>query len=51
MNKHWKEVVEKNHYKSFDHRSFYFRQADKKYLSTKQLVGICPTYIHTYIHT
>jgi paired amphipathic helix protein Sin3a len=38
LNKHWKETVEKNHYKSFDHRSFYFRQADKKYLSTKPLV-------------
>ncbi len=38
LNKHWKEVVEKNHYKSFDHRSFYFRQNDKKYLSTKPLV-------------
>jgi paired amphipathic helix protein Sin3a len=38
LNKHWKEVVEKNHYKSFDHRSFYFRQTDKKFLSTKPLV-------------
>jgi len=39
LNKHWKDVVEKNHYKSFDHRSFYFRQTDKKYLSTKHLVA------------
>ena len=38
LNKHWREVVEKNHTRSFDHRSFYFRQHDKKYLSTRQLV-------------
>lgn len=38
LNKHWKEVVEKNHIRSFDHRSFYFRQQDKKYMSTRQLV-------------
>lgn len=30
--------MSKNHFKSFDHRSFYFKQTDKKYLSTKQLV-------------
>lgn len=39
LNKHWKEVVEKNHFKSFDHRSFYFRQQDRKFLNFKQLVG------------
>lgn len=39
MNKQWKDVLDKNHYKSFDHRSFYYRQHDKKYLSTKQLVN------------
>lgn len=39
LNNHWKEIMEKNHYKSFDHRSFYFRQQDKKYLITKQLVN------------
>lgn len=39
LNKHWKDIVEKNHYRSFDHRSFYFRQQDKKYLSTRQLVN------------
>jgi len=38
LNKHWREIVEKNHYRSFDHRSFYFRQQDRKYMSTKQLV-------------
>ncbi len=38
MNKQWKDVLDKNHYKSFDHRSFYFKQHDRKYLSTKQLV-------------
>ena len=39
LNKHWRDVVEKNHAKSFDHRSFYFRQQDKKYMSTRQLVN------------
>lgn len=39
LNKHWSEVVEKNFHKSFDHRSFYFRQQDKKYLSTRQFVS------------
>lgn len=39
MNKHWSEIMAKNHHRSFDHRSFYFRQHDKKYLSTKQLVA------------
>jgi paired amphipathic helix protein Sin3a len=46
LNKHWKEVVEKNHYKSFDHRSFYFRQTDKKYLSTKPLVQEIQTVVN-----
>lgn len=39
LNKTWKEIVEKNHYKSFDHRSFYFRQQDKKYISSKNLLN------------
>lgn len=37
-NKAWRETVERNHARSFDHRSFYFRQQDKKYMSTRQLV-------------
>ena len=35
MNKVWKEVYAKNYHKSLDHRSFYFKQQDKKSLSGK----------------
>jgi paired amphipathic helix protein Sin3a len=38
MNKVWSEVYAKNAYKALDHRSFYFRQQDKKALSTKGLL-------------
>eukprot|EP00826_Nyctotherus_ovalis_P063857 TRINITY_DN9363_c0_g5_i2.p1 TRINITY_DN9363_c0_g5~~TRINITY_DN9363_c0_g5_i2.p1 ORF type:complete len:514 (+),score=148.58 TRINITY_DN9363_c0_g5_i2:1419-2960(+) len=31
----WKELCEKNFAKSLDHRAFYFKQAEKKYISTK----------------
>jgi histone deacetylase complex regulatory component SIN3 len=50
LSRHWKEIQEKNHYKSFDHRSFYFRQSDKKYLSTKQLVQEIATFQHVQQH-
>lgn len=36
--KAWKEVYEKNYTKSLDHRSFYFKQGDKKNFSGKQMV-------------
>ena len=36
--KSWKEVYEKNYTKSLDHRSFYFKQGDKKNFSGKQMV-------------
>ncbi|CAA2967038.1 paired amphipathic helix Sin3-like 2 isoform X2 [Olea europaea subsp. europaea] len=39
FNKVWAEIYSKNHYKSLDHRSFYFRQQDSKNLSTKSLVA------------
>ena len=35
LNKQWKEVVERNYEKSFDHRSFYFRQQDKRAYTAK----------------
>ncbi|KAL0350955.1 UNVERIFIED_CONTAM: Paired amphipathic helix protein Sin3-like 1 [Sesamum radiatum] len=35
FNKVWAEIYSKNHYKSLDHRSFYFKQQDSKNLSTK----------------
>ncbi|EYU34691.1 hypothetical protein MIMGU_mgv1a0002561mg, partial [Erythranthe guttata] len=38
FNKIWAEIYSKNHYKSLDHRSFYFKQQDSKNLSTKSLV-------------
>ncbi|KAK1410142.1 hypothetical protein QVD17_36676 [Tagetes erecta] len=38
FNKVWADVYAKNHYKSLDHRSFYFKQQDSKNLSTKFLV-------------
>jgi len=36
--KGWKEVYEKNYTKSLDHRSFYFKQGDKKNFSGKQMI-------------
>ncbi|XP_012568099.1 paired amphipathic helix protein Sin3-like 2 isoform X2 [Cicer arietinum] len=39
FNKVWAEIYAKNHYKSLDHRSFYFKQQDSKNLSTKSLVA------------
>lgn len=39
MQKVWADVYEKNIYKSLDHRSFYFKQADKKSLSTKGMLA------------
>ncbi|ERN01712.1 hypothetical protein AMTRI_Chr10g229680 [Amborella trichopoda] len=39
MNKVWAEVYAKNYHKSLDHRSFYFKQQDKKSLSTKALLS------------
>ncbi|GJY62075.1 paired amphipathic helix protein Sin3-like protein 2 isoform X1 [Tanacetum coccineum] len=39
FNKVWANIYAKNHYKSLDHRSFYFKQQDSKDLSTKCLVA------------
>ncbi|GER29438.1 ABC transporter B family member [Striga asiatica] len=39
FNKVWAEIYSKNHYRSLDHRSFYFKQQDSKNLSTKSLVA------------
>ncbi|XP_047314701.1 paired amphipathic helix protein Sin3-like 2 isoform X2 [Impatiens glandulifera] len=38
-NRVWAEIYSKNHYKSLDHRSFYFKQQDSKDLSPKTLVA------------
>jgi paired amphipathic helix protein Sin3a len=39
MNKVWSKVYEQNYHKSLDHRSFYFKQVDKKNLSSKGIVS------------
>ncbi|GAB2299874.1 hypothetical protein Dimus_033925 [Dionaea muscipula] len=39
FNKVWADIYAKNHYKSLDHRSFYFKQQDSKNLSLKSLVA------------
>ncbi|KAK8534022.1 hypothetical protein V6N12_047422 [Hibiscus sabdariffa] len=39
FNKVWAEIYSKNHYKSLDHRSFYFKQQDSKNLSVKSLLA------------
>ena len=39
MNKVWSKVYEQNYHKSLDHRSFYFKQIDKKNLSSKGIVS------------
>jgi len=38
-NKIWREVSDKNYYKSLDHQSFFFKQNDKKNLSPKALIA------------
>ncbi|KAH0707948.1 paired amphipathic helix protein Sin3-like 2 [Solanum tuberosum] len=38
FNKVWSEIYAKNHYKSLDHRSFYFKQQDSKNLGSKSLL-------------
>ncbi|CAH9125249.1 unnamed protein product [Cuscuta epithymum] len=39
FNNVWADIYAKNHYKSLDHRSFYFKQQDSKKLSTKSLLA------------
>ncbi|KAJ8546294.1 hypothetical protein K7X08_018877 [Anisodus acutangulus] len=39
FNKVWADIYAKNHYKSLDHRSFYFKQQDSKNLSSKSLLA------------
>ncbi|CAN0924410.1 Paired amphipathic helix protein Sin3-like 1 [Linum grandiflorum] len=39
FNKVWAEIYTKNHYKSLDHRSFYFKQQDSKNLSSRSLIA------------
>ena len=39
MNNVWRKVYEQNYHKSLDHRSFYFKQIDKKNLSSKGIIS------------
>jgi hypothetical protein len=39
LNRGWKDELEKNYEKSLDHRSFYFKQNDKKQLTTKSILS------------
>ena len=36
--KNWKEICEKNFYKSLDHRSFYFKQNEKRLTNAKSFL-------------
>ena len=50
MNKVWAEVYAKNYHKSLDHRSFHFKQQDKKRLCAKgDKTHINKAYLHTFI--
>eukprot|EP00924_Labyrinthula_sp_SR-Ha-C_P004134 snap_masked-scaffold_3-processed-gene-15.34-mRNA-1 protein AED:0.15 eAED:0.19 QI:0/0/0/0.5/1/1/2/0/1523 len=39
LDKEWKKIQEDNFSKSLDHRSFYFKQSDKKEISGKNLIA------------
>lgn len=39
MNVVWRDVQEKNYQKSLDHRSFYFKQNERKNLAIKSLLN------------
>jgi hypothetical protein len=35
----WQKVYDANYHKSLDHRSFYFKQTDKRLLGAKGMIG------------
>ena len=39
LQKQWKDTLNRNYEKSFDHRSFYFRQQDKRSYTAKSLIN------------
>ncbi len=39
MTKVWKRIYEANYHKSLDHRSFYFKQAEKRCVAELWLLG------------
>ena len=44
LNERCREIQKQNYYLSLDHRSFYFRQQDKKDITTKVLVDTIKVY-------
>lgn len=45
-----REVQKANYYLSLDHRSFYFRQSDKKAITTKALVDELKVALYSSLH-
>jgi histone deacetylase complex regulatory component SIN3 len=45
----WQKVYDANYHKSLDHRSFYFKQTDKRLLGAKGMIGdirgACPCHL------
>lgn len=45
----WQKVYDANYHKSLDHRSFYFKQTDKRLLGAKGMIGdirgACPRHL------
>lgn len=41
MRETWHRVYEQNYHKSLDHRSFYFKQTEKKNLGAKTMLQVC----------
>lgn len=50
FNKVWADIYTKNHYKSLDHRSFYFKQQDSKNLSAKCELSLQTLYSMFWLH-
>jgi len=36
----WRKVFEGNYHRSLDHRSFYFKQVDKRHLGAKGMIQV-----------
>ena len=41
MGPQWRKVYEQNYHRSLDHRSFYFKQVDKRHLGAKGMLQVC----------
>ena len=40
MGPQWRKVYEQNYHRSLDHRSFYFKQVDKRHLGAKGMLQV-----------